>query len=66
MCDVSDHLPVFQFIHSSLIKSNNPKNEPKKYRKFSRDSIENFKSATGTIIWDEVLLSQDVNTAYYF
>lgn len=39
-------------------------NEPDKYRKFSRNSIDNLKLAIGSIIWDEVLLSHVVNNAY--
>ncbi len=64
MCDVSDHLPVFQFIQSRQLMSSYPKNGPNKCRKFSRNNIDHFKSAIGIIIWDEVLVSQDVNSAY--
>lgn len=64
MCDVSDHFPVFQFIQSSQLMSSYPKNGPNTYRKFSRNNIDHFKSAIGNIIWDEIFVSQDVNSAY--
>lgn len=44
--------------------SSYPKNGPNKYSKFSKNSIDHFKSAIGNIIWDEVLVSQDINSAY--
>lgn len=64
MCDVSDHFPVFQFIHSSSPRSNDHKDEPIKHRKFSRNNMENFKSAISSITWDEVLMTKEVNKAY--
>lgn len=35
-----------------------------KYRNFSRNNIVHFKSAISNIIWEEVFVAQDVNSAY--
>jgi len=62
-CDVSDHLPVFQMIHS-VFGTCITNNVHVKYRNFTLKNIGIFKLAISSIIWDEVMLLQDAIKAY--
>ena len=64
LCDISDHFPVIQFIHSTTSMTNSPRRETPKYRKFSKKNLEVFKAVIGNISWDEVLQSQDPHKTY--
>ena len=59
--DVSDHFPTFILTPNEKQKNDE---KTKTYRSFSEDNLQNFKRMLSAASWEDVLGSNDVNSAY--